>query len=169
MKRIISIIVLCLMCLSLFACDKEPEKVEQDLKISGETTIKVGEQLTLTPEVSGIDNPDYEWIVNDDSIASIKDGVLTALAEGTVLVVLLENTSGLQDTISIVVTKGDTLTTKLAISGADKCSTGEAITLTAIYDNGSNVDLEWSSSDENIATVENGVVRGITKGSVVIT
>ena len=169
MKRIISIIVLCLMCLGLFACDKEPKKVEQDLKISGETTVKVGEQLTLTPEVSGIDNPDYEWVVNDDSIASIKDGVLTALAEGTVLVVLLENTSGLQDTISIVVTKGDTLTTKLAISGADKCSTGEGITLIAIYDNGSNVDLEWSSSDENIATVENGVVRGIAKGSVVIT
>ena len=55
----------------------------------------------------------------------------------------------------------------ISISGANNVYVGEAITLTAKVD-GSEEAVQWSSSDPTIATVEDGVVSGIAKGTVTI-
>ena len=47
---------------------------------------------------------------------------------------------------------------------------GETVTLTAtLTPNGSNSPITWESSDETIATVNNGVVTGVKAGTAVIT
>ena len=55
----------------------------------------------------------------------------------------------------------------ISISGANNVYVGEAITLSAKVD-GSEEEVQWSSSDATIATVEDGVVSGIAKGTVTI-
>ena len=55
----------------------------------------------------------------------------------------------------------------ISISGASNVYVGETITLSAKVDGSDEVPL-WSSSDPTIATVEDGVVSGIAKGTVTI-
>ena len=55
----------------------------------------------------------------------------------------------------------------ISISGASNVYVGETITLSAKVDGSEEVPL-WSSSDPTIATVEDGVVSGIAKGTVTI-
>ena len=55
----------------------------------------------------------------------------------------------------------------ISISGANTVVVGETITLTAVV-NGSEDDAIWSSSDEAVATVENGIVTGVSKGNATI-
>ena len=55
----------------------------------------------------------------------------------------------------------------ISISGASNVYVGETITLFAKVDGSEEVPL-WSSSDPTIATVEDGVVSGIAKGTVTI-
>ena len=171
MKRIIGIIGLLLLCIGLFACDSKPveQEKEKSLKISGDTTVYVGNTITLTPEVEGIDNPEFIWVVNDESIATIKDGVVTALNEGKAIIALLENESGLQDIVEITVLKEAKFISSISINGSNVCDVDETITLKAVYDSDCTVDLEWSSSDNNIASVQNGNIIGISKGTVTIT
>ncbi|MBR5285694.1 MAG: hypothetical protein IKU30_02240 [Clostridia bacterium] len=61
-----------------------------------------------------------------------------------------------------------------AISGAEEITAGGQTTLTATFlynDEPSQLPAtwEWTTSDENVATVENGVVSGIGAGNAVIT
>lgn len=55
----------------------------------------------------------------------------------------------------------------LSLTGADTVKVGEAINLTASSTKPEAVFV-WSSSDEAIATVENGLVMGVAKGTVTI-
>lgn len=169
MKKFIFIIVL-MLCFSLFACDKEePKKEEPTLTINGETTVYVGGTLTLTPVITGVETPEYEWIITDESIATINNGVLTALSKGKVIVAVIENVSGLQEMIEITVLGEEKHTKNLSISGLNICTVGQSITLNAVYDKDCSVELEWVSSNDGVAIVTNGVVTGISKGTATIT
>ena len=55
----------------------------------------------------------------------------------------------------------------ISISGANNVYVGEQITLSAKVD-GSDEEVVWSSSDETVATVENGVITGIKQGTATI-
>lgn len=166
MKKIIGLLLIIFMFTLFIGCD---EKELRKLEIQGDTTVEVGKSITLTPIISGVDAPDYYWVLSDDNLASIENGVLTALKPGKVTVALNENTYGLQALIEITITGSDTLTKNLSIIGAKTVKVDETTTLTATYDKGSIVDLVWSSDNENIATVSNGVVTGVSKGNVTIT
>lgn len=56
----------------------------------------------------------------------------------------------------------------VSISGDGSVKVNKSITLVAKASDGSN-EFDWSSSDESIAIVENGVVKGISIGDVTIT
>lgn len=170
MKRLFSIIVLLIALFVFVSCGETKGPVgEKGLAINAPDTIRVGDQVTLTLEMTGIDNPELSWIVSDESIASINNGVLTGLKEGKVTVAVTENVSGMQVTALINVVKAEVKTKSLLIIGDVVCKVGQSITLTAKYDTDATVNLEWKSSDENIATISNGVVNAISKGKVTIT
>ncbi|MBR6199024.1 MAG: Ig-like domain-containing protein [Spirochaetales bacterium] len=63
-----------------------------------------------------------------------------------------------------------TSSAKVSIAGEDTVGVGEQITLTAArtpVDN--SINFLWSSSDQSVATVDNGVVTGIGQGTAIIT
>lgn len=60
-------------------------------------------------------------------------------------------------------------TTKIDIENVKDLIEGDTLTLQAVYDSDAKVELEWLTSDSSIATVSNGIVSALKKGTVVIT
>ena len=169
MKKIITCFIIALLCFVLVGCNEQGETTKKSLKISGATTVEVGKQIKFEIEATGVENPEYLWIVSDENFGKIEDGVFTALKAGSVTIALLESNTGLQDTIDVMITDVIANTKNLSIVGESTGKVGGIITLTASYDLGASVNLQWSSSDESIATVENGTVNCLAKGTVTIT
>ena len=97
------ICAMALAALSLFgfsACNKNNNDPEEDLKLS-ETSIsmKVGETHTLTANIT-VDT----WASTDETIASVADGVVTALKEGSAIITA---TAGSQTKTCIVAVTKD--------------------------------------------------------------
>lgn len=61
--------------------------------------------------------------------------------------------------------------TAISISGKNEIGVGKTTSLSLSFtpSNANQTKATWTSSNENVATVNNGVVRGVTKGNAVIT
>ena len=133
---------------------------EVTVSISQETArIAAGDTLQLTAIAS--DGSDIEWSSSDKTIVSVtKDGLIRGAKAGTATITAKagEATATCEVTVySVDVTISQTTAT---------VEKGESITLTA--ESGDGGEIIWSSSDNSVATVENGVVTGLKEGKVII-
>ena len=132
-----------------------------------------GESLKLSasvlPENSSF--PRLVWSSADPSVVSVdQNGVVTAHKVGTVKITALTEMENVGGECFVTVVQAPK-SIKLDPSSA-KVNEGEKITLAPSYEPEFTTvkDLYWSSSDENIAKVdENGVVTAVSKGEVTIT
>lgn len=122
-----------------------------------------GEALDLTSEA--------QWGSSDEDVATVEDGVVTGHSAGEVTV--SADYMGEVTTFELVVERGTPVS--LVITGPDEpVPAGRTMNLvaTATYVNDSTEDVtelaEWSVDDESVATVEDGVVTGITVGQVAV-
>ena len=118
-------------------------------------TLKLGETVQLTASVEGV-----TWKSSDDGIVTVKDGLVTAVGKGSTTVKASKD--GYKDgSISIKVELE-----KITITAADNKTSlliAETVQLSA-----SQEGVTWTSSDENVATVNNGLVTAVKLGSVTI-
>lgn len=136
-------------------------------------TIKVDETVTLTATVSPADatNKEVSWKSSDETVATVKDGVVKGIKEGKATITVTTADGGKTATCEITVSN----TIAVESVSLDKTSTDVAVnqtftlTATVLPENATNKDVTWSSSDETVATVENGVVKGIKVGTATIT
>jgi uncharacterized protein (TIGR02145 family) len=137
-------------------------------------TLTVGETLTLMATVlpANATNPAVTWASSDDDVATVADGLVTAKAAGTAIITVTT-----QDGEK---TATRTLTVKTAIVAvesveldktADTLTVDETLTLmaTVLPANATNQAVTWASSDDNVATVVNGLVTAVAKGTAIIT
>ena len=124
-----------------------------------------------------VENPNVSWGVDNGSVLTVKDGVITAKSAGTATVTGTYSTkdwgSDSTDSVKVIVTTtggsislGDA-STQVKVGGTKK------ITPTVTY-NGETIKdaaVTWSSSDESVATVDNstGTITGVKKGTATIT
>lgn len=161
MKRVLSFLLLCFTaCVILTGCD---EKLSLD---RSQLEMTVGDSV----ELSAGKAVKVSWESSDDSVATVKGGVVNAKAAGSaVITASLEN--GEKASCSVTVT--DKLITEITLSSTGtRLEAGKTIQLSATYKpaDASHVALSWESSDENIASVnEKGYVTGISKGIATIT
>ena len=128
-------------------------------QITGDSIVCVASTLPLYDSVNG-----GKWFVDDATIATIDSntGVLTGVASGTVNVIYsLTNSCGTKDTFKVITVNdvpivpgivGDTIVCEIASINLTDDSTGGF----------------WQISDNTIATVDAGVVTGISAGDVII-
>lgn len=123
-------------------------------------SIIVGETVELTATAS--DESKIEWSSSDASVASVsKGGVVTGRKEGTATITAKAGEA--TATCEVTVSKIDVTISQTTAS----IERGQTLTLTATAaDNGA---ITWVSSDESVATVENGVVTAIKEGTATIT
>lgn len=137
-----------------------------------EATLEVGSTLTLTATVNpeNADEPAVSWTSSDETIATVKDGVVTAIAEGSAIIT---STAG-EKSATCVITVPHVFVPVESVT-LDKTEetlmVGGTLTLTATV-NPENADepaVTWTSSDKTVATVADGVVTAVAEGSAIIT
>ena len=155
----------------------EPEEiyVEKIIVSASKGELTVGETLALDSTVSP-DNADEKgvtWSIESGSkYASISaDGVLTAMAAGTVVVkVTTKDGSGVSATYTITVKP--VLVTSITISGNTTVEEGKTVTLSATVkpDNASDKGVTWSiSSGSSYASISSdGVLTAKAAGKVTV-
>ena len=138
------------------------------------------ETLTATVAPSNAPNQAVTWSSSDSNVATVENGVVTAIAPGTATITVTTAEGG--KTATCAVTVKNVVTYDIILSPA---TTEEptvfigktlAFTLTLITTTNGNAvesditaDATWTSSDENTATVAAGISAGVKKGTVTIT
>ena len=135
-----------------------------------EAMLAVGETLTLTATVI----PDYAadkvtWSSSDEAVATVADGVVTAKGEGSATITV--------SSIDGTVTATCTVTVYIPVTGVSLSQTEAslfvggtlALTATVAPSNATYKGVTWSSSNESVATVKDGVVTGKAAGMATIT
>ena len=133
-------------------------------------------QLTITfiPDYT-TDPKDTTWSSSDESVATVDDnGVVTAISEGIATITAI-NANGTMDECKVTVSIPRVPAESLSLTSSSEkdfaiINVEQQDTLLATYGPENTTDrLSWSSSDESIATVQDGVVTGISSGECVIT
>ena len=153
---------------------KCPVTVNQPLKaikmddIALETNGHTSETVAYTLEPADTTEDDVTLSVADESIAKLEGNKLVAVSDGATKITA---TSGIVKTSAKV-----TVTTKveqIALSKTEGVLTvGNSVTVTATVtpDNATNTTINWTSSDEKVATVDsNGKVTAVAAGNATIT
>ncbi len=130
------------------------------------------EYVTVSIEPADAWNKDYTWsIEGDEGVITINDvGKITAHKEGSAT---LKATTADGEYVATCKVKAIPVEAKgIAFEKTEETiKIGDSCTLFAeiFPSNTTYKDLTWSSSDETVATVENGVVTGISAGTATIT
>lgn len=153
---------------------KCPVTVNQPLKaikmndIALETNGHTSETVAYTLEPADTTEDDVTLSVADESIAKLEGNKLVAVSDGTTKITA---TSGIVKTSAKV-----TVTTKVEQITLNKTegtlTVGNSVTVTATVtpDNATNATVNWTSSDEKVATVDsNGKVTAVAAGNATIT
>lgn len=128
-------------------------------------TLKVGETKDLQASVEGV-----TWSSNKEEIATVNNGKVTAIAEGTAEITATKDNKTAKATVTV--TKVDNpgpVVEKITLNKTNvdlKINTVETLT--------SDVDVDWSSDDETVAVIVNGTNRecnitGLKTGKTTIT
>ena len=168
---------------SAFTACKSDDDGDDDVSVTGvsldktSAELEVGGALTLTATVAPdtATNKNVSWSSSAENVATVENGTVTAVATGSAVITVTTEDGG--KTASCTITVKKTAEGNVSVTGVnlDKTSAelevGGALTLTATVapDTATNKNVSWSSSAENVATVENGTVTAVAAGSAVIT
>ncbi len=132
-------------------------------------------QLEAYIKPTNATNKNVIWKVQrgQTGFASVNsDGLVTAKAVGTARVVVTTEESGFTATCSITVVEKIVPVTSVSLNKSSlSIKQGKSSTLvaTVLPSNASNKAVTWSSSDESVAIVSNGVITGVKEGFATIT
>ena len=133
-------------------------------------------QLTANVTPAGI-NAAVSWTSSKESVATVNDtGLVTAVARGTATITATAGGKSATATITVNISGGST---DVAVTGITVTPTTVKLTevnatkqlnATVTPSNATNKTIEWSSSDESVATVsDTGLVTAVAAGDAVIT
>lgn len=137
-------------------------------KTTGTLNVGQAEDLTATVEPSTATNKNVTWSSSDIAVATVNNGKVTAVAPGTAVITAKAGSKTATYTLTVKAPlKGITLS-KSEISVVK----GQSQTLSVTYNPANTTDskeVQWSSDNKTVATVENGIVKGIKAGTATIT
>lgn len=171
MKKIVVAILVMVMAFSTFilsACDDQSIELNGSIALDKtELAMYVGDEATLTPDIDGVEDVAITWTSSDESIVTVNDGKVKAIKAGNAKISASILDGKYTAECSVEVKNG-----AISLDKNDAIvKVGETLTLTATLnpENMQNKVVAWSSSDSNIAKVENGVVTTLKEGEVTIT
>ena len=158
-----------------FACAGTEKEIEvESIAISQpDAEMEIGETLLLKAEVfpSNATYNGMTWTSTRPKVASVSEsGLVSALSEGTTMVTVMAG--GKTASCSVTVVKGFVAVTSINLDKASlEMVEGDTETLTAsvLPDDATDKTVKWTSSDERIATVRDGVVSALSPGEATIT
>lgn len=132
--------------------------------------LKAGETSTLSLTILPEDATEREitWNSSSPSVATIKDGVVTALKSGSTKITA-KASNGITTTCDVTVIVPVTGITVSPQTLVLEQYTSGTITATVLPSGATDKSVSWKSSNTSIATVSNGTVQALTPGTVDIT
>ncbi len=131
------------------------------------STMNVGDSVSLSWSVS--DNSSVIWESGDASILSFSNsGTMTALKEGKVTVSAKMKSGSKSFTVYVKAVPAESVNLS---DVPERIKVGENKTISATISPSNTTDktIIWTSSNDKIATINNGVLKGISSGEVEIT
>lgn len=128
------------------------------------------EPQTLTATVEPADTTDtVEWVSSNDDIATVADGVVTPVSNGSCTITATAGTVSAE--CAITVQYAEKYCTSVTLSASELAFTSkEPQTLTATVEPSDTTDvLTWESSDNTVVAVEDGVVTPKWNGTATVT
>ena len=141
-------------------------------------SLEAGQDETLVATVapSNADNKSVSWSSSDNTVASVdQTGKVSAVAAGTATITVTTADGNKTATCTVTVTAPSTTipVTAIALNKTNTTITiGASETLTVSYtptNANTGKAITWTSSNNNIATVNNGVVTAVAEGTATIT
>ncbi len=140
-------------------------------------TLDVGSTAILTATItpSNATNQNVTWSSDNENVATVEDGKVTAAAQGSAnITATAADGSGEKATCTVTVNAPTTVpVTGVSLNKASTTltvGTSETLTATVLPDNATNKAVTWSSNDSTVATVdESGKVTAVAPGEATIT
>jgi hypothetical protein len=175
-KSIAAALVL-MLCLNTFGAVYAAELVLSKLVLSkNEVVLEIGATYSLTANAVYTDGSaanvtvQTTWSSEFPAVASIYNGTISAKTVGTTTVTA--TFKGEVIPVKVTVTKKVKTLTKDTQKAQIRINESKKITLTATYSDNSTqdatADADWTSSDEEVATVVNGTIRGHSSGTATV-
>lgn len=139
-----------------------------------ETSMLVGATETLTATVSpeNADNKNITWSTSNASVATVNNGVVTAVGVGTATITVTTEDGSFTASCTVTVTAAPVAVTGVTLN-KNKTSMlvggAETLTATVLPANADNKAVTWSTSNARVATVADGVVTAVGTGTATIT
>lgn len=141
--------------------------------INGDLKLCVDDVEIMTATLTPSDSTDtVTWEISDTTIATVVNGKVTALREGSTTLTVKANDNAVGNYRVEVSKKVVPITGVTLDKPTASVEVGKTVTLTATVapaDTTEDKTVTWSSSDEAVATVENGTVTALKAGETTIT
>ena len=131
-----------------------------------------GEEITLAATVKPANATEkaVTWTSDKTDVATVKDGKVSAVKEGTATITAKAGDQ--TATCKVTVKSGFVEVTSITLDKTSlslKVNQEETLTATVKPDNATDKTVTWTSSNDDIATVKDGKVKGIKTGTATIT
>lgn len=136
------------------------------------TTLNVGEKQTLTATVlpAYATNKNVTWVSSDTSVATVENGVVTAVGKGTATITVTTEDGGYTATCEVTVKLPVSAVTLNETSTALVVGNTKQLTATVAPANADDSTVTWKSGNTNVATVDQtGKVTAVGIGTTTIT
>ena len=184
LKKFNFVFILLLFCsIALFSCDlpqldsnepnvpdNPPKEIKYEISLDiNNLELEVGEEKTLTATLlaDGKKSKDeIKWSTSNGSVASVTDGTVKALAEGTVIITA--SAHGKSATARVTITEPEPF---LILSASSlEIKVGETAQLNAWLTVGEAENIEYISSDSSVVSVSStGFITAVEEGDAIIT
>jgi uncharacterized protein YjdB len=160
------------------ACQQPVEQAVLAVNIVGanERTIAVGESIDLAANITatGGASKAISWTSGNTGIATVTSaGTVTGVATGATSITATSVIDATKSaTVTVIVTETPTVVgVAITPAGDHTLAVGEALELTATVHAvaGASTAVSWSSSEEGVATVDDGTLVAVGEGEAVIT
>ena len=124
-------------------------------------------QLTATVQPEDATNKEVTWASADESVATVKDGLVTPVAPGETTITVTTVDGGKTDKCTVSVVAKEVPATGVTVDPASiEIMEGETYQLKAIVNpEGADQTVEWVSQHNSIATIDqNGLVTAVSPG-----
>lgn len=174
--KVFRLLVLVHVLLLAVSCKPEAVAVSVTSVTLNATSLSMteGESVALKAEVSpyNADNQNLTWTSSNTDMVTVSDGVVTAVAEGYATVTVKTEDGGKTASCAVSV-KPKVITVKyvnLDINAVTLYPSEERRLMVTLYpDDAVDKTVVWSSSDESVAIVEDGLITAVSSGTAVVT
>ncbi len=144
---------------------------EMNLQVGAEATAKTG-YISATYNPSNVTDKVLYWSSSNTNVATVQEGNVKAIGEGTAIITAKSRDGGKTASCKVTVTKIDKALKSITMNTSKvSLKIGETGWVGVTYNpyNSSDKTLYWKSSNEKVATVREGTIKAIGRGTATLT